>query len=83
MQKIYIDRKNEPVISCICCISCNQKGEIALRANIIKDIIETGLGDINQLTIGEVLMLKIIFGLTNSEATDVFLGGMNCENLQV
>lgn len=52
-----------------------------MRANVVKNMIETGLGDINKLTIGEALMLKIIFGLSNSEATDVFLGGMKHENV--
>lgn len=60
----------------------NWKGEIALRANVVRDIITNGLGDVTELTIGEVLALKIIFGLSNSEATDVFLGGMDCENVQ-
>lgn len=54
-----------------------------MRANIVKVMIQNGLGDINQLTIGEALMLKNVFGLSNSEATDVFLGGTNCENVQV
>ena len=54
-----------------------------MRANIVRAIIETGLGDIRQLTIGEVLALKSIFELSNSEATSVFLGGTNCENIQV
>lgn len=53
-----------------------------MRANIVRDIITIGLGDITKLTIGEVLMLKTIFGLSNTEATDVFLGGMGCENVQ-
>ena len=56
---------------------------IALYANIVKDMIQNGLGDINHLTIGEALMLKAAFGLTNCEATAVFLGGTNCENIQV
>lgn len=59
----------------------NQKGEIALRANMMKDIIESGVGDISELTIGEVLALKSIFDLTNHEAIDVFLGGTRCENV--
>ena len=46
-------------------------------------MIQNGLGDINHLTIGEALMLKAAFGLTNCEATAVFLGGTNCENIQV
>ena len=54
-----------------------------MRANVVRDIITNGLGDVTELTIGEVLALKIIFGLSNSEATDVFLGGMDCENIQV
>ena len=81
--KIHIDRKIVQVLSCICCVSCKQRGEIALRANIIKDIIEAGLGNIEQLTIGEALALKQIFGLSNIEATHVFLGGTNNENIQV
>ena len=52
-----------------------------MRANVIKDIIENGVGDISTLTIGEVLALKHIFDLTNSEAIHVFLGGVNCENI--
>ncbi len=54
-----------------------------MYANIVKSTIQCGLGDITQLTIGEALMLKTIFGLSNSEAITVFLGGMSCENLQV
>ena len=54
-----------------------------MRANMMKDIIESGVGDISKLTIGEVLALKAIFDLSNSEATAVFLGGMNRENIQV
>ena len=52
-----------------------------MRANIVKEMIESGLGDIKQLTIEEVFVLKDIFGLTNAEAIEVFLGGMCCENL--
>ena len=55
----------------------------ALRANMMKDIIENGVGDIDSLTIGEALALKNIFDLTNSEAIYVFLGGMSRENIQV
>ena len=54
-----------------------------MRANMMKDIITSGVEDIDNLTIGEVLKLKTIFGLSNSEAIYVFLGGMRCENLQV
>ena len=61
----------------------NLKGAIALRANIVRDMIKLGLGDIDKLTIGEALMLKNIFDLTDSEAADVFLGGMKCENIQI
>lgn len=61
----------------------NGNGVIALYANNVKDLIQNGLGDIKQLTIGEVLALKAIFNLTNSEAVAVFLGGINCENVQV
>lgn len=78
-----IDRKIESVLSCICCMKRNGNGVIALYANIVKNIIQNGLGDIKQLTIGEVLALKAIFELSNSEAIAVFLGGINCENVQV
>ena len=71
------------MLSFNCCMKRNKKGEIALRANVVRAIIENGLGDINQLTIGEVLMLKTIFGLSNSEATYVFLGGRTCENISI
>lgn len=54
-----------------------------MRANMMKDIIENGVGDIDSLTIGEALALKNIFDLTNSEAIYVFLGGMSRENIQV
>lgn len=78
-----IDRKIREVLSFICCMKRNGNGVIALYANIVKDMIQNGLGDIKQLTIGEVLALKAMFELTNSEATTVFLGGINCENVQV
>ena len=54
-----------------------------MRANMMKDIIESGVDDISQLTIGEALTLKNIFDLTNYEAVYVFLGGTNRENVQV
>lgn len=54
-----------------------------MRANIIKDMLITGLGDIRNLTIGEVLALKTVFDLTDSEAIHIFLGGTNRENVQV
>lgn len=54
-----------------------------MYAHVIKDMITNGLGDISKLTIGEALMLKTIFGLSNSEATIVFLGGISSENVQV
>ena len=54
-----------------------------MRANMMKDIIESGVGDISKLTVGEALTLKIIFNLSNSEAIYVFLGGTICENIQV
>ena len=76
-----IDRKNTEVLSCICCMKRNGNGVNALRANIVKNIIQEGLGDVNQLTIAEALMLKTIFGLSNSEATYVFLGGIKRENI--
>lgn len=52
-----------------------------MRANIVRDMIEVGLGDIKELTIKEVLWLKHIFDLTDSEATYVFLGGAEYENV--
>ena len=76
-----IDRKNTEVLSCICCMKRNRNGVIALRANIVKYMIQDSLGDIKQLTIGEVLALKSIFDLTNSEASAVFLGGTSDENI--
>lgn len=54
----------------------NGNGVIALRANKLKDII-----DVSKLTIGDALLLKRILGLSNSEATDIFLGGTKCENV--
>lgn len=48
-----------------------------MRANMMKEIIEHGVEDINRLTIGEALNLKLAFGLTNLEAIYIFLGGMN------
>ena len=76
-----IDRKIREVLSCICCMKRNLKGAIALYANILREMIQAGLGDISKLTIGETLMLKSILGLSDSEATAIFLGGANCENL--
>ena len=54
-----------------------------MYANNVKNMIQTSFGDIKQLTIGEVLALKALFDLSNSEATAVFLGGINCENVQI
>ena len=71
-----IDRKFVLVLSCICCVSCNRKGVSALRANILKNLI-----DVSKLTIGDALLLKHIFGLSDSEATAIFLGGMKRENI--
>ena len=56
----------------------NGNGVIALCANRLKDAI-----DVNKLTIGEALILKHILGLSNSEATAIFLGGMKHGNVQV
>ena len=56
----------------------NGNGVIALRANMIKDAI-----DVSKLTIGEALLLKHILGLSNSEATAIFLGGTKRGNVQV
>ena len=47
-----------------------------MHANILKDII-----DVSKLTIGDALLLKQILGLTNSEATVIFLGGMGRGNI--
>ena len=62
----------------MCCMKRNRNGVIALCANRLKDIIDT-----SKLTIGDALLLKHILGLTNSEATAIFLGGMKRENVQV
>ena len=62
----------------MCCMKRNGNGVIALRANILKTII-----DVSNLTIGEALLLKSILGLSDSEATTLFLGGMKRENVQV
>ena len=56
----------------------NGNGVIALRANRLKDAI-----DVSKLTIGDALLLKHIFGLSDSEATAIFLGGLRRENIQV
>ena len=71
-----IDRIFGLVLSCYCCVSCDRKGVIALRAKILKELI-----DISKLTIGDALLLKHIFGLSDSEATAVFLGGMERGNI--
>lgn len=62
----------------MCCMKRNGNGVIALRANKLKEVV-----DVSKLTIGEVLLLKHILGLSNSEATAIFLGGMTRENVQV
>lgn len=49
-----------------------------MRAKILKELI-----DISKLTIGDALLLKHIFGLSDSEATAVFLGGMERGNIQI
>lgn len=49
-----------------------------MRANKLKEVV-----DPKKLTIGDALLLKHILGLTNLEAIDVFLGGSDCENVQV
>lgn len=54
----------------------NGNGVIALRANKLKEAI-----DISKLTIGDALLLKRILGLSDSEATAIFLGGTKRENL--
>ena len=66
------------MLSFCCCMKRNRNGVIALRANKLKDII-----DVSRLTIGDALLLKRIFGLSDSEATAIFLGGTKRENLQV
>ena len=55
----------------------NGKGEIALRANELKDKI-----NIKKLTIGDALYIKQVLGLSNDEAKRIFLGGQN-ENISV
>lgn len=45
-----------------------------MRANVLNELISK-LEDVRELTIGEALALKNIFGLTNSEASAIFLGG--------
>lgn len=47
-----------------------------MRANELKNLI-----DVDKLTIGEALALKLILGLSNSEAIALFLGGKSCENV--
>lgn len=47
-----------------------------MRANILKDAI-----DVNELTIGDALLLKRILGLSDSEAITIFLGGTNHEDV--
>ena len=49
-----------------------------MHANILKDLI-----DVSKLTIGDALLLKHILGLSDSEATAIFLGGMKHGNVQV
>lgn len=52
-----------------------------MYANKISDLILEKLKNIQDLTIGEALLLKSILGLTNAEATAIFLGGINNENI--
>ena len=47
-----------------------------MRANKLKELV-----DVSKLTIGDALLLKRILGLSDSEATAIFLGGMKCENV--
>jgi hypothetical protein len=49
---------------------------LALHANILKDMI-----DVSKVTIGEALLLKHIFNLTDAEAIAIFLGGNECEDI--
>lgn len=76
VRKIMIDRIFVLVLSCMCCVSCDMEGAIALRANILKNLI-----DISELTIGDALLLKHILGLSDAEATAIFLGGVNREDI--
>lgn len=76
MQKISIDRKIKIGYLFECCMKRNGNGVIALSANRLKDAI-----DISKLTIGDALLLKHIFGLSNSEATAIFLGGNKRGNI--
>ena len=74
MQKIVIDRKNKQMLSCKCCTKRNRNGVIALNVKELNDVI-------NELTIGEVLLLKSVLGLSDSKAAAIFLGGITHENL--
>lgn len=47
-----------------------------MHANILKDII-----DVSKVTIGEALLLKHIFNLTDAEAIAIFLGGNKREDI--
>ena len=37
--------------------------------------------DLKELTIKEALILKNMLGLSDSEAINIFFGGMQCENV--
>lgn len=54
----------------------NRNGVIALNASEVNNII-----DMRQLTIGDALLLKHIFNLSDAEATVIFLGGLKHENV--
>ena len=54
----------------------NGNGGIALRASRLKDV-----RNLNELTIGEALLLKHIFDLSDSEAVAIFFGGKKLEDI--
>ena len=47
-----------------------------MRANRLEDVL-----NLTELTIGDALLLKRIFGLSDDEAIAIFLGGNECENI--
>lgn len=47
-----------------------------MRANGLEDVL-----NLTELTIGDALLLKHIFGLSDAEATAIFLGGMTREDI--
>lgn len=81
-----IDRKNRTMLSFVCRTECNIKEVYALNASILIDkIVEKGLNvhealiicgkiaDQENLTIGDVVEIKKMLGLSNLEAIEIFL----------